>query len=104
MKSRRKLEEEVLLRKITVKSGLKRINIQEEITIEVLLDSKITELVMSLEFAKKKGFKLKKIERPIYIRNINEMFNRKGLIEHTVEVNIYYKGYKKRIEIDVISR
>ena len=45
---------------------------------------------MSLEFARKQRFKLKKIQRPIYIRNVDGTFNKEGLIEHTVEVNIYY--------------
>ena len=45
---------------------------------------------MSLEFVRKQGFKLKKIERPIYVRNINSFFNKEELIEYTVEVNIYY--------------
>ena len=43
---------------------------------EVLLDSGAIGLVMSLEFARKQGFKLKKIERPIYIRNVNRTFNK----------------------------
>ena len=38
---------------------------------------------------------MKKIERPIYIRNVNGIFNRKGLIEHTVEVNILYKEQRE---------
>jgi len=46
---------------------------------------------------------LKKIERPIYIRNIDRMFNKEGSIEHTVEVNIFYKRHKKRTKIDVIE-
>jgi len=54
-----------MLREITVKIGLKRIDIQEEITVKVLLDSGTTELVISSEFAKKQGFKLKKISKPI---------------------------------------
>jgi len=58
---------------------------------------------MSLEFAKKQGFKLKRIERPIYVRNVNSSFNKEEPIEHTVEVNIYYQGYKERIEINVIG-
>jgi len=33
--------------------------------VEALLDSKITELVMSLEFVRKQRFKLKKIKRLI---------------------------------------
>ena len=45
---------------------------------------------MSLEFARKQEFKLKKIERPIYIRNVDSFFNKKRPIKHTVEVNIYY--------------
>jgi len=28
----------------------------------------------------------------------------KGPIEHIVEVNIYYQGYRERKEIDVISK
>jgi len=70
----------------------------------VLLDSGVIGLVMSSEFVRKKKFKLKKIERLIYVRNVNKKFNREGSIEYTVEVNIYYKNYRKRIEIDVIGR
>ena len=79
-----------LLREVTVKIRLEKINIQEEVMVEVLLDSKATELVISSEFARKQGFKLKKIENPIYVRNVDRIFNKKGLIENTVEVNIYY--------------
>ena len=48
------------------------------------------ELVMRSEFARKKRFKLKKIERLIYMRNMNSPFNKKEPIKHIVEVNIYY--------------
>jgi len=48
------------------------------------LDSGAIGLVMSLEFARKQGFKLKKIERPIYVRNIDGSFNKKEPIEHIV--------------------
>ena len=86
-----------------VKIGLEKINTQEGVTVEVLLDSEITGLIMSLEFAKKQEFKLKKIERLIYVRNMDSFFNKKRSIEYTVEVNIYYQEYKKRIEINVIE-
>ena len=42
-----------LLRKITVKIGLERVDTQKEITVEELLDSGATGLVMSSEFARK---------------------------------------------------
>ena len=57
---------------------------------------------MNSEFARKKS-KLKKRERPIYMRNVDGTFNKKGLIEHTVEANIYYKRYRERTEIDMIG-
>jgi len=56
-----------MLKEVIVKIRLGRINIQKEMTVKALLDSGITGLVMSLELVKKKGLKLKKIERPIYI-------------------------------------
>ena len=62
----------------------------------------MTELIMSSEFVRKQEFKLKKIERSIYIRNMDSSFNKERSIEHIVEVNIYYQGYRERMEIDVI--
>ena len=44
-----------------VKVGLERLDTQKGITVEALLDSGATELVMSSEFTRKQGFKLKKI-------------------------------------------
>ena len=66
------------------------------------MDSGAIELVISLEFAWKQGFKLNKIERLIYVKNMDGSFNKKRLIEYIVEVNIYYQGHRERIEIDVI--
>ena len=91
------------MREVMIKIGLERLDMQERITVEALLDSGATGLVMSLEFARKKVFKLKKLERPMQVRNMNRLFNREGLIENTVEVNMYYKGHMKRMEIDVIG-
>ena len=34
---------------------------------------------------------------------MNGTLNKEEPIEHTVEVNIYYQGYRKRTEIDVIG-
>jgi len=91
------------LREVTVKIGLERIDMQERITVEALLDSGATGLVMSSEFAKKQGFKLKRLERPMQVRNVDGSFNKERLIENIVEVNIYYKGHTERMEIDVIG-
>ena len=89
-----------LLREVIVKIGLERINTHEGIMVEVLLDSGATGLVMSSEFARKQGFKLKKLDRPMYVRNMDGLLNKKRPIEHTVEVNIYYQGHRERTEVD----
>ena len=91
------------MREVTVKIGLERINTQEGITVETLLDSGVTRLVMSSKFAKKQNFKLKKLERLMNVRNVDGLLNKEGPIENTVEVNIYYQGHRERTEIDVIG-
>ena len=34
---------------------------------------------------------------------MNGSFNKEGPIEYTVEINIYFRGHRERIEIDVIG-
>jgi len=92
-----------LLREVMVKIGLERINTQEGIMVETLLDSGATGSVMSSEFARKQRFKLKKLDRPMYVRNVDSLLNKEGPIEHMVEVNIYYQGHRERTEMDVIG-
>ena len=66
---------------------------------EALLDSGATGLVMSLEFAKKQGFKLKKLDRSMYVRNVDGLLKKEGPIKHMVEVSIYYQGHRERTEM-----
>ena len=61
-----------------------------------MLDSEVTGLVMSSEFARKQEFKLKKLDRSMYVRNVDGSLNKEGPIEHTVEVNIYYQRHRER--------
>ena len=69
---------------------------------EALLDSGAMGLVISEEFAKKHRFRRTKLERPVYIRNVDGMLNYAGPIVDTVEVEIFFKGHKERMSIDVI--
>jgi len=46
---------------------------------------------------------LKKIENPIYVRNVDGTFNKEELIKNIVEINIYYQCYRERMKIDVIG-
>ena len=106
-KAKREVEKrekkEKLLREVTVKIGLKQKEKEEGIVTEALLDSGATELVMSEEFVKKHKFKRTKLERPVYVRNVDGTLNYAGPIVDMVEVEIFFKGHKERTSIDVIG-
>ena len=78
-----------------VKIELKKEDDKEGIVVEALLDSGVIGLVMSLEFARKNKFRKNKLDRLIYVRNVNSTFNYKELIEHMVEVELFTKSTKK---------
>ena len=98
-----KEKKEKYLREVTVRIGLKQEEEKEGVVTEALLDSGATGLVMSEEFAKKYRFRRTKLERPIYVRNVDGMLNYVGPIVDTVEVEIFFKGHKERMLIDVIG-
>jgi len=54
-------------------------------------------LVMSEEFARRHKFKKTKLERPVYMRNVDGMLNYVGPIVDTVEVEIFFKGHKEQM-------
>ena len=60
-----KKKKKKVLRKVIVKIGLKQEEEEEGITVEVLLDSRVTELVMSLQSVRKNKFKKKMLDKPI---------------------------------------
>jgi len=38
----------------------------------------------------------------MHVRNVDGLLNKEGPIEYMVEINIYYQGHRKRMEINVI--
>jgi len=99
----KKEKKEKLLREVTVKIGLKQEEEEERIVMEALLDSGVTGLVMSEEFVRRHKFKRMKLERPVYVRNVDGTLNYVGPIVNMVEVEIFFKEHKKRISIGVIG-
>ena len=75
----RKIKREKLLREVIIKIGLKQENDKKGIIVKVLLD------------------------RPIYVRNINSTFNYKESIEYIVEIKLFYKEHKDKMEINIIG-
>jgi len=68
-------KKEKLLREVMVKIGLKQEEEEEGIVVDALLDSGATGLVISEEFARKHRFRRTKLERPIYMRNVDGTLN-----------------------------
>ena len=92
-----------MLREVTIKIGLKQEEEEEGIVTELLLDSGATGLVMSEEFARKHRFRRMKLKRPVYVRNVDGTLNYTGPIVDTVEVEIFFKGHKEKMSIDIIG-
>jgi len=61
------------------------------------------ELVMSKEFVRKHKFRRTKLERLIYVKNVDKMLNYVGLIVNIVKIELFFKEHKKRMSIDVIG-
>jgi len=101
-KVERQEKKEKYLREVMVKIGLKQKE-EEGIVVEALLDSRVIGPVMSEEFAKKHKFRRTKLERPVYVRNVDETLNYAKPIVNTVEVEIFFKRHKERTLIDVIG-
>ena len=99
----KKEKKEKVLREVTVKIGLKQEEEEEGITTEALLDSGAMGLVMSEEFARRHRFKRMRLERPVYVRNVDGTLNYAGPIVDTVEVEIFFRRHKERTSIDVIG-
>jgi len=88
---------------VTVKIRLKQKEEEEEVVTEALLNSGAMRLVMSEEFVRRHKFKRTKLERLVYVRNVDGMLNYAGLIVDIVEVEIFFKGHKEQTLIDVIG-
>ena len=56
---------------------------------------------MNKDFAKEQRFKLKKLDRPVEVRNVDGTSNEGGRIEYEVQCNMYFKGHVERIRVDV---
>ena len=86
-----------------MKIGLKQEEEEEEMIVEALLDSGAIGLIISEEFARKHRFRKTKLEKLIYMRNVDGTMNYTEPIVNTVEVEIYFKRHKERMLIDVIG-
>jgi len=58
---------------------------------------------MDREIAKRYGFKMMKLERPLKVKNVDGTENSGGNITHQVEVNVFYKNHVERTRMNVCN-
>jgi len=90
-----------MLREVWMSIGVEKLDMHKGITIKALLDSGATRMFMDKRMAARHGFKLKKLKRPIMVRNMNKTNNSGEAITHQVEYNVYYKGHVERVRMDI---
>jgi len=71
--------------------------------VTVLLDSGATGLFVDRKFMEEHSFKLEKLDQPIEVKNVDGTSNSGGNIIHELECNVFYKGYSKRLRMDVCN-
>jgi len=69
----------------------------------VLLDSSATGIFMDREMAKRHGFKMTKLERPLKVKNVDGMENSRENIMYQVEVNVFYRNHVERMRMDICN-
>jgi len=62
--------------------GIEKVDMYEGITVKVLLDSNVIGMFIDREMAKKHGFKMTKLERPLKVKNVDGTENSRGNITH----------------------
>ena len=90
-----------ILKEVWLDIGIEKIDIHEGVTVKALLDSGTMGVFIDREMAKKHGFKMTKLERPLKVKNMDGTENSRGSIIYQVKVNIFYKNHVKRMRMDM---
>jgi len=83
-----------------MKVGLEKLENYKRVAVKAFLDSRVTGLFMNTTFAKKKGFKIEKLKKPLLVKNMDSTVNVEGVIMDQMECNMFFKEYIKRTRID----
>jgi len=92
-----------ILRKVWLDIGIEKVDMHEGVIVKALLDSGATGMFMDREMAKRHGFKITKLEKPLKVKNVDGTENSGGNIMHQVEVNVFYKNHVERMKMDVCN-
>ena len=83
--------------------GLEKLESHEGVAVKALLDSGATGLFMDTTFSREKGFKMKKLKKPLLVRNVDRTVNTGGAITYQVEYNMFFKEHVERARMDICN-
>jgi len=86
-----------------MKVGLEKLENHEGVAVKALLDSGATGLFMDTTFAREKEFKMERMKNPLLVKNMDGTVNMGGAITHQVECNMFFKGHKERVRMNVCN-
>jgi len=67
---------------VWIKVGLEKLESHKGVAVKVLLDSGAMGLFMDMAFAKRKGFRIEKMKKPLLVKNMDGSANIGGAIMH----------------------
>ena len=91
------------LREVWMKIGLEKLENYEGVVVKVLLNSSTTGLFIDTQFVKRKGFNLERLKTLLLVRNMDGTVNVGRAITYQVECNMFFKGYIKRVRMDICN-
>ena len=92
-----------LLRKVWIKVKLEKLESHERMAVNMLLDSRATDLFIDTAFAKEKRFKMEKLRNSCLVGNMDGTINIGEAIMHQVECNMFFKGHVERVRMDICN-
>ena len=84
-----------------MKIELEKVDTYEGVSVKALLDSGVMGLFMSKKLVEREDFQLRKLEKPIKVRNIDRTGNSGESIIHEVKCNMCFQEYVERVQMDV---
>ena len=82
---------------------LEKLESHERMAVNMLLDSRATDLFIDTAFAKEKRFKMKKLRNSFLVGNMDGTINIGEAIMHQVECNMFFKEHIERVRMDICN-
>jgi len=82
---------------------IEKLDNHEGVTVKVLLDSGAMRIFVDKKFMEEHSFKLKRLDWPVEVKNVDGTSNSGGNITHELECNVFYKRHHEKLKIDVCN-